>query len=362
MEQNPISHDPEAHPEPRTKPKAIALISGGLDSLLAARVILDEGCHVEGINFYTGFCMEGDTHAIRQRKAKKPKRNDALWVAARLGIELHIMDVSEEYKDVLINPRYGYGAHMNPCLDCKCFMVRKAHEWMLAHDFDFIITGEVVGQRPKSQRRDTMPVVARESGAGDRLLRPLCAGNLPPTLPEERGWVRRGHLYDFNGRSRKPQMALAARFGFSGYAQPAGGCCFLTDAQYSAKLADLWASRGERAYELDDIMLLKAGRHLRPRPHFKLIIAREEGENRFLEGYRRRFIHLDTVSHPGPVTLVDGTPDPEDLHLAARLTARFSKGRNTDNVTVRITYRDGAAESVTVKPMPSEEIPRDWYL
>lgn len=346
----------------RPRPKAIALISGGLDSMLAARVILAEGCHVEGINFYTGFCIEGHTHAIRQRKLGKPKRNDALWVAAELGIELHIIDVSEEYKDVLINPRYGYGAHMNPCLDCKCFMVRKAHQWMLANDFDFIITGEVVGQRPKSQRRDTMPVVARESGAGDRLLRPLCAKGLPPTLPEREGWVNREHLHGFSGRSRKPQMALAEAFGLTDYAQPSGGCCFLTDARYSAKLADLWAARGERAYEIDDIMLLKVGRHVRPRPHFKLIIAREEGENRFMEGYRRRFIHLESISHPGPTTLVDGAPDDDDLVLAARLTARFGKGRDADNVTVRITRPDGGAESVTVTPMSPEEIPAGWYL
>jgi len=343
-------------------PKAIALISGGLDSLLAAKVILAEGCHVEGINFYTGFCIEGHTHAIRSQKRKSPKRNNALWVAEQLDIELHIIDVTEEYKDVVINPRYGYGAHMNPCLDCKCFMVRKAHEWMLAHDFDFIITGEVVGQRPKSQRRDTMPVVARESGAGERLLRPLCAKNLPPTLPEQAGWVKREHLFDFSGRSRKPQMALAERFGFTEYAQPSGGCCFLTDAQYSAKLADLWATRGERTYDLDDIMLLKVGRHIRPRPHFKLIVARDEGESNFLNGYRRRFIHLETTSHIGPITLVDGTTDEDDLHLATRLTARFGKGRSAEDVTVRVTYPNGANQSLTVTPMSTENIPHGWYL
>nr|VFJ75908.1 MAG: tRNA U34 2-thiouridine synthase MnmA/TrmU, contains the PP-loop ATPase domain [Candidatus Kentron sp. FW] len=342
--------------------KAIALISGGLDSMLAARVAIDEGCHVEGINFYTGFCVEGHTQAIRSRKLKTPKRNNALWVAEQLDIELHIIDVSEEYKEVLLNPRHGYGAHMNPCLDCKCFMVRKAHEWMLAHDFDFIVTGEVVGQRPKSQRRDTMPVVARESGAEARLLRPLCAKNLAPTLPEQSGWVNRERLYDFSGRSRKPQMALAKQFGFTDYAQPSGGCCFLTDAQYSAKLADLWASRGERTYDLDDIMLLKVGRHLRPRPYFKLIVARDEGESNFLDGYRRSFIHLQTTSHAGPTTLVDGETDQDDLHLAARLTARFGKGRSEANVEVRINHPDGASQSLTVTPMPAESIPEAWYL
>jgi tRNA U34 2-thiouridine synthase MnmA/TrmU len=255
--------------------KAVALVSGGLDSMLAVRVIQEQGIHVEGINFYTGFCVEGHTHAIRKKDQGKDKRNNALWVAEQLGIKLHIIDIVEEYKDVLLNPKHGYGANMNPCLDCKIFMVHKALEWADKNGFDFIITGEVVGQRPMSQRKDTMPVVARESGAMDRLLRPLCAKNLPATLPEREGWVDREKLHDFSGRSRKPQMALAAQFGFSDYATPAGGCCFLTDEAYSRKLVDLWQARGKREYEMDDIMLLKVGRHIRPAPHYKLIVGRE---------------------------------------------------------------------------------------
>jgi tRNA-specific 2-thiouridylase len=341
--------------------KAVALISGGLDSLLAARIILDQGVHVEGINFYTGFCVEGHTHAIRNKDKDRPKRNNALWAAEQLGIKLHIADVIEEYKDIVINPQHGYGANLNPCLDCKGFMVRKAHEWMQQHDFDFIITGEVIGQRPKSQRRETMPIVARESGAGDRLLRPLCARLLPPTLPEREGWIDRDQLLDFNGRSRKPQMALAAKLGFSDYAQPAGGCCFLTDSNYSNKLADLWQARGERRYELDDIMLLKVGRHLRPADHFKLIIARDDGENRFLDGYRKRFPHLYATSHKGPLVLVDGTPQQEDLELAARLLARFSQGRDAEQVRVSITDAGGARE-LDVAPMAAGDIPEEWYL
>lgn len=342
--------------------KAVALISGGLDSMLAAKVILEQGIHVEGINFFTGFCVEGHTHAIRKQHRERPKRNNALWAAEQLGIRLHIVDVSEEYKDVVINPKHGYGAHLNPCLDCKGFMVRHAHDWMRSHQFDFIITGEVLGQRPMSQRRDTLPVVARESGAGDRLLRPLCARHLPPTLPEREGWVDREKLLDFNGRSRKPQIALAARYGFEDYAQPAGGCCFLTDERYAVKLADLWAARGTRRYELDDVLLLKIGRHLRPRPHFKLIIAREEGENRFLEGYRRQFTHLTTVSHGGPLALLDGSATEDDLILAARLTARYSQGRAADTVRVQVTERDGATRLLDVAPWPAEAIPEAWHL
>ncbi len=342
--------------------RALALISGGLDSLLAARVVQEQGIHVEGVNFYTGFCVEGHTHAIRKKDRARPKRNNALWVAEQIGIKLHIIDVSESYKDVVINPKHGYGANLNPCLDCKCFMVGKAVEWIGGHGFDFIITGEVIGQRPMSQRRDTMRIVVRESQVGERLLRPLCAKNLPPTLPELEGWVDRDKLYGFSGRSRKPQMALAKQFGLTDYAQPAGGCCFLTDEAYSRKLADLWQARGSREYELDDIMLLKVGRHLRPRPHFKLIIGREEGENNFLQGYRRRFVQLRMISHPGPLTLLDGETGPEDRELAARIAARFSAGREAEQVEMQLVDKDGSERALQVTPMPVADIRSEWYL
>jgi tRNA U34 2-thiouridine synthase MnmA/TrmU len=343
-------------------PKAVALISGGLDSMLAARLVLGQDVHVEGINFFTGFCVEGHTHAIRKKDRQRPKRNNALWVAEQLDIKLHFVDVVEEYKDVVINPRHGYGANLNPCLDCKTFMVGKAHEWMLAKGFDFIITGEVLNQRPMSQRRQCMPIVASESGAGDRLLRPLCAKHLPPTLPEREGWVDRERLLAFHGRSRKPQLELAASFCIEDYAQPAGGCCFLTDESYSRKLSDLWSARGDKKYELDDIMLLKVGRHLRPRSNFKLIIGREEGENNFLEGYRKQFTNIRTVSHMGPLTLVDGEFDEDDLVLAARLTARFSQGRQAKSVRVEVTRQDGSSRRMDIAPLSSAEVSRDWYL
>lgn len=340
----------------------MALISGGLDSMLAVRAIQNQGVYVEGINFFTGFCVEGHTQAIRKKDQAKPKRNNALWVAEQLGIKLHIVDVIDEYKDVLINPRHGYGANMNPCLDCKIFMVHKALEWVREHGFDFIVTGEVVGQRPMSQRKDTMPVVSRESGAEELLLRPLCAKNLPPTLAEREGWVERDKLYDFSGRNRKPQMALAKEFGFTDYAQPAGGCCFLTDENYSKKLVDLWQARGSREYEMDDIMLLKVGRHIRPRETMKLIVAREEGEVKFMQGYRNHFISLMTTSHSGPLALLDGEATEDELLLAARIVARYSKGRSAEQVEVEVRTPGGETRTVKVAPMPSGELPEAWYV
>ena len=345
-----------------TPRKAVALISGGLDSLLAARLMLDQGIHVEGINFYTGFCVEGHTHAIRKKDRNKPKRNNALWSAEQLGIKLHILDIIDEYKDVVINPKHGYGANMNPCLDCKIFMVSKARQWMEEKGFDFIITGEVIGQRPMSQRKDLLPVVVRESGADDRLLRPLCAKNLAPTLPEREGWVDRSKLLDFSGRNRKPQMALAKQFGFEDYASPAGGCCFLTDKNYSDKLVDLWQARNKKEYELDDIMLLKVGRHIRPQPHYKLIVSREEGENNFLHGYRKQFSTIETQSHGGPLTLVDGEVSDAELEYAARIVARFSQGRDADSVTVKMTRMNGDETIMNVTPLPPSEIRQEWYV
>ncbi|EMR13032.1 tRNA (5-methyl aminomethyl-2-thiouridylate)-methyltransferase [Methylophaga lonarensis MPL] len=346
--------------------KAIALISGGLDSMLAVRVIQEQGIEVEGINFFTGFCVEGHTHAIRNHHKDKEKRNNALWVAEQLGIKLHIVDVIEEYKDVLLNPKHGYGANMNPCLDCKIFMVGKAVEWVKSNHqdgFDFIITGEVIGQRPKSQLKRTMPIIARESGADDILLRPLCAKNLPETLPEREGWVDRAKLHDFHGRNRKPQIALARHYGLNDFATPAGGCCFLTDEKYSSKLVDLWQARHSRDYELDDIMLLKVGRHLRPAPHFKVIVARDAGESKFLEGYRKQYPSLYSTSHNGPMALIDGQlKHHDDVETAAAVVARFGQGRTAEQVEIELTLPDNGTQNLVVSPLASEAIPEEWYV
>ena len=330
--------------------------------MLAAKTVMEQGVHVEGINFFTGFCVEGHTHAIREKDKSKAKRNNALWVAEQLGIKLHIVDVIEEYKKVLINPKHGYGANMNPCLDCKIFMVNKAKQWLVENNFDFIITGEVIGQRPMSQRKWTMPIISEQSGADDLLLRPLCAKNLPETLPEREGWVDREKLHSITGRSRKPQMSMAEKFGLNDYAQPAGGCCFLTDKKYSAKLVDLWQARNSKDYELDDVMLLKVGRHIRPKPHFKMIIAREEGEGRFMEGYKRDFISMVCTSHTGPFVLVDGEPSAEDLYLAASITARYGQGRHADQVDMTIRDKDGSERIIQVKPLAGEQLPEDWVI
>ena len=157
-------------------------------------------------------------------------------------------------------------------------------------------------------------------------------------------------------------MALAEQFGFADYAQPAGGCCFLTDASYSVKLRDLWQARGARRYELDDIMLLKVGRHIRPRPHFKLIVAREEGEGNFLAGYRRQYPSLAVTSHGGPLALLDGEPGTADIELAARIVGRYSQGRDAALVDLEFRDRDGRVTALRVPPLKPDELPRDWLI
>lgn len=334
--------------------KAIVLFSGGLDSILAAKIIMEQGIHVEAINFNIGF---------------GGGENPAIKAAQQLGIKLHIVDIVNEFKDVLICPKHGYGANLNPCLDCKILMVKEALKWIRIHDFDFIISGEVIGQRPKSQRKDTMPVVARESEANDLLVRPLCAKLLPPTLPEKEHWIDREKLYGINGRSRKPQVELAEKFGLKDYPQPAGGC-LLTDPNFCARLQDHWDHHNTKDYDKGDIELLKVGRHLRipDYPGSKLIIGRNEAENSVLERYQDKYITIYTISHGGPVTLIQavGANDYSSLQkfilLAARITARFSSGRSADKVTMKICYPEGTKESIDVTPIMPDEISADWYV
>ena len=165
-----------------------------------------------------------------------------------------------------------------------------------------------------------------------------------------------------SGRSRKPQMELAKQFGFKDYAQPAGGCCFLTDEGYSNKLGDLWTARSKRDYELDDIVLLKVGRHIRPNPRFKMMIARDEGESRFLEGYRKAYVSLRAADRRGPLALIDGEANATDIKLAARVVARYSKQQSDGQSIVNVNYVDGTAESVSAVPFEPYEIPDAWHV
>lgn len=343
--------------------RALGLLSGGLDSTLAARLLLEQGIEVGCVNFHTGFCIQSHTSAIRNPKpGVPPPRHDALHAAQSLGVKLHMVDISSDYVRIVTDPKHGYGKNLNPCLDCKIFMVAKA--WAMAKElgYHFIFSGEVLGQRPMSQRRDTFPVIDREAGVKGWLLRPLTALRMPETEPEKMGWVDRSRLEGFNGRGRKPQMELAKKLAITDYPSPAGGCCFLTDENYTRKLRDLWAYRNNRDYSMEDILLLKAGRHIRPAPHFKLMIGRDQSENLFLSGFRKGRMTIQTKNTPGPLTLVEGEiTAAEDRLLACRIAARYSKGK--DLPTVQLTVDDGnITEVVEVTPLPAHELPDHWHV
>ncbi|MCP4543779.1 MAG: tRNA (5-methylaminomethyl-2-thiouridylate)-methyltransferase [Chloroflexi bacterium] len=338
--------------------KAVGMLSGGLDSTLAIRVMLEQNIEVTALHFRTTF-----SYVERSRLAGRgpAMRFDAEWAATTLGVDLQVIDVSDEYLPLVLNPRYGYGSGMNPCVDCRIFLLRQAKMWMKEHGYHFVFTGEVVGQRPKSQMRPSLNTVERESGLRGYLLRPLSAKLLKTTVPEERGWVNREKLYAINGRGRKPQIALAEQFGITDYTQPSGGCCYLIDKTYSRRLNDFLTHDGAAAIALDQVQLLAVGRHIRLISGCKVIVGRHERENDYLENCNVKGVLLTTMDHPGPTTLVPGKPLQADVELAARITAGYSDGNNEP--AVRVVMRDATSQQkqdepqiLTVEPMEKERV------
>ncbi len=344
--------------------KAIGLLSGGLDSTLAVRVIHDLGIEVMAVNFHTGFCFADTRRADRRKDKDKPVAggpDDAKSAIAGTDVPLEVIDISDEYLDVIHHPKYGYGKNVNPCVDCRIHMFSLAKWLMEQHEADFVFTGEVVGQRPKSQHLKQLGIVAQQSGLGDRLLRPLSALLLPETLPEREGWVDRNKLYGFHGRTRKPQMALAGELGIDSYPQPAGGCCFLTDPAYGRRVRDLWKYSDKDELVWDDYLLLKTGRYLRVSPELKVIVGRDEGENSFLERFAKDMIRLEPEEINGPVVVVDKTISEDDLLIAARITACYcSHQEEYETISINITTGE-SKRIVNVKPFTREEATK-WLI
>jgi len=333
----PRSLDPMPEPTDR-KPQALALVSGGLDSTLAVRLMQEQGVDVHGLHFYTGFCI-----TEQQRRAGNPKAvgrpNDGLKAGEELGIEVEIVDISQEYLDIVTHPKHGYGANVNPCIDCRAMMLRKAGEIMRERGADFVVTGEVLGQRPMSQNRRAMDIIEEEAGLSGRLVRPLSAGNLPTTEPEREALIDRGRLKRFSGRSRKPQLGLARELGVDSFLQPAGGCCFLTDENFARKFRDLFAHDPDIRLDHDQILLLTVGRHLRLKGGAKLVVGRNAGENAMIRDMAERGVLrgrlLMVEGYKGPTSAVSGD-DPADLATAAAVTARYSDAPAGTTVPVRL--------------------------
>jgi hypothetical protein len=338
--------------------KAIAMISGGLDSTLALALVRRQGVEVKAITFYTGFCITETQRRKGGRADGTIPRNEALRAAADLDVDVEYVDLSRSgYLEMLVNPRYGYGANANPCVDCRIFMMRRAREIMDREGAQFVFTGEVLGQRPKSQRRDTLRTIERESGLEGRLLRPLSAKLLAPTLPEREGLVDRERLEAISGRSRHRQIALAQELGVADWPQPAGGCCYLTDESFARKFFDVLDAREaageERRIEPEDVVLLSTGRHFRLSPRAKLVVGRTEVENALLERYAAGRARLEARALLGPVALVEGEPTWEERRLAASIVARYGKGKDLAEVVVE--WREGdLVESYAVAPERDE--------
>jgi tRNA U34 2-thiouridine synthase MnmA/TrmU len=331
--------------------RAVGLLSGGLDSTLAARVLIDQGIEVIGLHYSTGFCMTDHRRAMG-RPGEDPKRlrNEGLRAGADLGIHIEVLDAGEEYFRMVLDPRYGYGSRANPCIDCRIFMIRGAAGYMREHGGDFVFTGEVLGQRPMSQHMQALRLIEKDCGIPGLLLRPLSARHLPPTIPEEKGWVDRERLLAISGRSRKEQMAWSDRWGIHDYPQPSGGCCYLADETFGRRFHDKRRHTPHDRIRREEMILLKVGRHFRLSPTVKIIVPRDESENRFLERFDLPGWRFEAIGCGSPVTVVEGEPDGDQKLLIASITARYSDRREESLVEVA-ARRDGIEERLRVPPV-----------
>lgn len=293
--------------------KAVALVSGGLDSALAAKLVQALGIEIVALNFKTPFCL-------CDKKTSLGCAHTAKTVSDNLGIALKVMNVSEEFFKVLKAPKYGYGSNMNPCIDCRILKFKKAKTFMQEAGADFILTGEVLGQRPMSQHRRALGLIEKESGLEGLVLRPLSARLLPETLPEKKGWVDRNKLLALSGRSRKAQFDLAHDLGIGDYACPAGGC-LLTDPEFARRIKDLMR---REELSLNNVELLKTGRHFRLSENAKLIVGRNEKENSRIQELAKE---QDAVFRPlklaGPTALARGTLDADLINTCSRIVLRY---------------------------------------
>jgi tRNA U34 2-thiouridine synthase MnmA/TrmU len=325
--------------------RAIALFSGGLDSALAILTVLRQGVDVTAITFLTHF---GCDITDRSSCSKNP-----FPVAEKFNFEVKLCHLADKFLEIVKNPKYGHGRNMNPCIDCRILMLKEAKELMTMVNADFIVTGEVLGQRPMSQRRDSFPLIDREAGVERDVLRPLSAKLMKPTIPEINGLVCRDKLYDFSGRSRKPQIALAREFGLTDYPAPAGGC-LLTEPNYSHRLKELLKHNPDPS--LNELHLLRVGRHFRFSSECKIIVGRDKEENKQIESLASPHDYLLSVEGYGsPITIVTGKANSEAINIAASLCARYSDAKNLTEIEV-IVSKNNISHRLKVRPADNKNI------
>jgi len=327
------------------KKKALCLFSGGLDSILVVKILESQGIEPLAVQFISPFFGSDylkDANALVAQADRK-------W-----GISLRVVDITDDYFPMLRAPCHGYGKNFNPCIDCKILMVTKAKEMMSALGAQFIATGEVIGQRPMSQRRDTMRIVERDAGVDGLLLRPLSAKLMSEIAAEEAGIVNRAGLFGFSGRGRNAQISLAATLGITNYPSPAGGC-LLTDPVLSKRIE--YVVKANRTLSADMIELCRIGRHFVWSGNVHLVVARNHGENIRLSGLAGPddFV-LKAEDVPGPTGLLRGGDVTEEiLSLSAGVVARYSKGRSQPTVAVAVTNRaDSGKRVLEVVPLWDE--------
>ncbi len=325
-----------------SKVKAIGLLSGGLDSTLALKTILNEGVDVTVLHFTSPFC----TCSSR----KDVCHNEAERVAREMKVPIKIMVKGAEYVDVLRHPKYGYGKGINPCIDCRIFMLRRAKEYGDSIGASFYFTGEVVGQRPMSQRIEAMNIVERESGLTGILLRPLSAHFFKPTIAEQKGWVNREHLLKISGRSRAPQFELAESLSIADYPCPSGGCR-LTDKTFAKKVRDLLEHQESVSYS--DLKLLTVGRHFRLSKDAKLIIGRDKQENAFIRNWSSGYMRVEP-DFIGADGIIVGNPSQDDLKKAAEILLFYSKEKAPPEASIRFGDRSLTLRKGEISTDPTE--------
>ena len=313
------------------KQKAIALFSGGLDSVLSMKLIIDQGIEVIALNINTGFGSTKDRLEHMQNMCEQ------------VGAELKIVDIQNEFlQEVLFDPKYGYGKHFNPCIDCHAKMFAVAKRIMEAEGASFLISGEVMGQRPMSQNKDSLQAVLNESNCDGILLRPMSAKMLKPTIAEENGWVDRQKLEGITGRSRDRQLEMVKEIGLQNFESPGGGC-LLTDANFAKKMVDFIKYD---KFEVKDIPVVKFGRHFRLKDGAKLVIGRDKEENHHLQEIENdKYYHIKTVGLPGPHSLLSKSASLKDKEIATKAILTYCK---TDvNETYILSY-----DTIEVKGSP----------
>ncbi|MBN2104706.1 tRNA 4-thiouridine(8) synthase ThiI [bacterium] len=323
--------------------KAVALISSGLDSLLAVKAIRDLGIEVIGLHCMFHFDSTADSDI----------QNTMNRLFNPVNIPVVIRNVTNDFYPILINPEHGYGKEVNPCIDCKIFMLRQAKQFMNDIGASFIITGDVVGQRPMTQKQPILYFIEKKAAVAGMVVRPLSAKKLRKSQPEQKGWIDRSRLYGISGRGRKLQIALAEKFGINEYEQPAGGC-ILTTPQFGQRARALFRNRKKSEISVEDIQLLRLGRHYWPSGYLHVIVGRNEQDNRMLEAFAAHRTVIEPLEITGPLTLVENARNQEDLNIAAAITARYCKHRNH---MIKMRCRHNNEEGVlTVIPFSEQKI------